>query len=68
MSFAPSARIRSIFDSGAASITTTVHGTPDCLAAYATPCPALPALIVQTPRLRSDSGSIATALAAPRNL
>ena len=33
MSFAPSARIRSILDSGAVSITTTVHGTPACRAA-----------------------------------
>ena len=43
-----------------------MHGTPACLAAYATPCPALPALIVQTPRFRSESGNIATALAAQK--
>src|SRR5439155_22675176 len=67
-SFAPNAFIRSIFDWGAVSITTTVQGTPAFRAAYATPCPALPALIVHTPRLRSDSDNIATALAAPRNL
>ena len=33
ISFAPSVRIRSIFDAGAVSITTTVHGTPACFAA-----------------------------------
>ena len=60
--------MRSTFVSGAVSITTTVHGTPASRAAYATPCPALPALIVQTP-LRALLGvSIATAFAAPRIL
>ena len=68
MSFAPSAFMRSIFAAGAVSIATTVHGTPAARAAYATPWPAFPALIVQTPHLRSASGNIATALAAPRNL
>src|ERR1700679_937796 len=60
--------MRSIFETGAVSIATTVHGTPAKRAAYATPWPALPALIVQTPRWRSLSGIIATALTAPRNL
>ena len=45
--------MRSIFACGAVSTTTTVHGMPAFRAAYATPCPAFPALIVQTPRLRS---------------
>src|SRR5262245_66516672 len=67
-SFAPSARMRSSFAVGAVSIATTVHGTPAARAAYATPCPALPALIVQTPRRRSASDSKATALAAPLSL
>jgi hypothetical protein len=49
-------------------MTTTVHGTPASRAAYATPCPALPALMVQTPLLRSSAGSNATAFAAPRSL
>ena len=43
--------MRSSFEVGAVSIATTVHGTPACRAAYATPWPALPALIVHTPRL-----------------
>ena len=60
--------MRSSFATGAVSIATTVQGTPTCRAAYATPCPALPALIVHTPRLRSASDSMATALAAPRSL
>ena len=60
--------MRSILEAGAVSIATIVHGMPAARAAYATPCPALPALIVQTPRLRSVSDSIATALAAPLNL
>ena len=60
--------MRSILAVGAFSITTTVHATPACRAAYATPCPALPALIVQTPLARSAGGILATALAAPRSL
>jgi hypothetical protein len=68
MSVAPRAFIRSNFDFGAVSTTTTMQGTPAALAAYATPWPALPALIVQTPRLRSGSDNAATAFAAPRNL
>src|SRR5215467_6717463 len=68
MSFAPSDFIRSNFDFGAVSTTTTVHRTPVARAAYATPWPAFPALIVQTPCLRSASDNAATALAAPRNL
>src|SRR6266566_2172863 len=67
-SFAPSARMRSSFAAGAVSIATTLHGTPAARAAYATPWPALPALIVHTPRRRSASDSSATALAAPRSL
>src|SRR6266568_787996 len=67
-SFAPNARMRSSFAAGAVSIATTVHGTPAARAAYATPWPALPALIVQTPRQRSASDNSATALAAPRSL
>ena len=67
-SFAPSARMRSSFAAGAVSMATTVHGTPAARAAYATPWPALPALIVQTPRRRSASDNSATALAAPRSL
>ena len=65
---APSARILSIFDAGAVSITMTAQDTPACLAAYAMPCPAFPALIVHTPRERSASDNIATALTAPRSL
>src|SRR6266550_2011778 len=67
-SFAPSARMRWSFAAGAVSIATTVHATPAARAAYATPWPALPALIVQTPRRRSASDNSATALAAPRSL
>src|SRR6266516_4674579 len=67
-SFAPNARMRSSFAAGAVSIATTVHGTPAARAAYATPWPAFPALIVQTPRRRSASDKSATALAAPRSL
>src|SRR6266700_6314247 len=67
-SFAPSARMRSSFAAGAVSIATTLHGTPAARAAYATPWPALPALIVHTPRRRSASDNSATALAAPRSL
>ena len=55
--------MRSSFDLGAVSSTTTLHGTPASRAAYATPCPALPALIVQTPRARSAAGNDATAFA-----
>ena len=33
INFAPRARMRSTFDSGAVSMTTTVHGTPACRAA-----------------------------------
>ncbi len=68
MSVAPRAFMRSIFAAGAVSITTTEHGTPACRAAQATPWPALPALMVHTPRRRSASDSMATALAAPRSL
>src|ERR1700680_2720891 len=60
--------MRSSFDAGAVSMATTVQGTPALRAAYATPCPAFPALIVQTPRFRASSESAATALAAPRSL
>src|SRR6267142_5012671 len=67
-SFAPNARMRSSLAAGAVSIATTVQGTPAARAAYATPWPALPALIVQTPRRRSASDNSATALAAPRSL
>ena len=49
-------------------MTTTVHGIPASRAANATPCPALPALIVQTPLRASSGESIATAFAAPRIL
>src|SRR6266498_5529758 len=66
-SSAPNARMRSSFAAGAVSIATTVQGTPAARAAYATPWPALPALIVQTPRRRSASDNRATALAAPRD-
>ena len=41
--------MRSTLVSGAVSMTTTVQGTPAARAAYATPWPALPALIVHTP-------------------
>src|SRR5205085_2230089 len=68
MMFAPRSRMRSSFVSGAVSIATTVHEIPASRAAYATPCPALPALIVHTPLLRASGVSIATAFAAPRNL
>src|SRR6266702_142111 len=44
-SFAPNARMRSSLAAGAVSMATTVHGTPAARAAYATPWPALPALI-----------------------
>src|SRR5262245_7853398 len=50
--------MRSSFEAGAVSIATTVQGTPASRAAYATPCPALPALIVHTPRLRSAVDNI----------
>ena len=60
--------MRSIFAAGAVSMMTTVQGTPARRAAYATPCPALPALIVQTPRRRAASDIMATALTAPRSL
>jgi hypothetical protein len=53
---------------GAVSIATTVQGTPNARAAYATPCPALPALTVHTPQARSSSDRLATAFAAPRIL
>src|SRR5216117_1886364 len=51
-SFAPSARMRSSFAAGAVSIATTVHGTPAARAAYATPWPALPALLSDAERRR----------------
>ena len=65
---APSLRMRSIFVSGAVSIATTVQATPKPRAANATPWPAFPALIVQTPLLLASGDSIATAFAAPRSL
>ena len=65
---APRLRMRSTFVSGAVSIVTTVAGTPAARAAKATPCPALPALIVHTPFCRSSGLSMATAFAPPRSL
>src|SRR6266851_4655528 len=65
---APRLRMRSSLVSAAVSIATTVHAIPASRAAYATPCPALPALMVQTPFLRASGDSIATAFAAPRIL
>src|SRR2546426_6323567 len=67
-SFAPNARMRSSFAAGAVSVAATLHGTPAARAAYATPLPALPALVVQTPGPRPASDKSATAVAAPRAL
>src|SRR5579864_3868015 len=64
----PRRRTASSLAAGAASITSTLHGTPALRAASATPCAALPALTVHTPRRRSASGNSRTALYAPRIL
>src|SRR5690606_15871475 len=65
---APSARVPRTLTSGAPSGITTVAGTPNAAAAYATPWAWLPDECVTTPRRLAGSGSAARKLVAPRTL